>query len=235
MSETPIMMNCVPININNNIETFVSEDLLVPTSKDVEALNRFFLETNLVNTSTDSMDKIPNFAGPSNVNQPKAVNMPTMGPHTLKEPIRISLPDGVVPDGPFILLDKPLDDNNLKKCNNLKTPEDIVNKDLLNQAQNINHLSLENGLPVIPVYLNNNNGYKDTNVVNNDQVHFSPVVVEMPYNLPLNNIAQELPSDDYSPVKFKVGKGYKRRLFKKVLMWVSIALVIYLIFLLFKK
>jgi hypothetical protein len=234
MSETPISMNCVPINIdNNNIETFVSEDLLVPTSKDVIALNRFFLETDLEDSSSDSMNKIPHFAGPSNVAQPKMVNMPTMGPHTLKDPIRISLPDGVVPDSPFILLDKPLGDNNINKCNNLKTPEDIVTIDLLNQAQNINNLSVENGLPVIPVYLNNKDGYKDTNVVNNDLLQRKSVILNMP---PSNNsIAEELPGYGYNPIKFKVDKGCKRRILKKILMWVSIALIIYLIVLLFKK
>jgi hypothetical protein len=45
MSET---IQCIPVN---NVENFVSQDLLVPTSRDVVSLNRFLLEMNLDNSS----------------------------------------------------------------------------------------------------------------------------------------------------------------------------------------
>jgi hypothetical protein len=233
MSETPIMMQCFPVN--NNIETFVSEDLLIPTAKDVVELNRFLLETNLNDTSTNAMDQIPYNAGPTNVIQPNSKEMQVLMPHTLPDPIRISLPDGVVPDGPFILLDMPLKDSSINKCKQTKTPEEIITPDLLNQAQNINHISVENGLKPIPVLSANNIIQNNSNNQVNDS---PPIVVEMPYQLPLysnSSLAEEDPGEDYEPIKFKVSKGFKRTAFKKVLLWVSIALVIYLIVLLFKK
>lgn len=232
MSETPVMMQCFPVN--NNIETFVSQDLLIPIEKDVVQLNRFLLETNLSNTSTDPMNQIPYNAGPTNVIQPNKKDMQVLKPHTLAEPIRISLPDGVVPDGPFILLDKPLQDSNINKCKQTKTPEEIITPNLLNQAQNINHISVENGLKPIPV-LSDNTIQNNTNNQVNSSV---PIVVEMPYQLPLysnSSLAEEDPGSNYESVKFKVSKGNKRTVLKKVLLWVSIALVIYLIVLLFKK
>jgi len=232
MSETPVMMQCFPVN--NNIETFVSEDLLMPTQKDVLELNRFLLETNLNDTSTDPMSQIPYNAGPTNVIQPNKKDMQVLRPHTLPEPIRISLPDGVVPDGPFILLDMPLKDSSIIKCEQTKTPEEIITPNLLNQAQNINHISVENGLKPIPVISDNIIQNNSDNQVNNPV----PIVVEMPYQLPLysnSSLAEEDPGADYESVKFKVSKGKKRTMLKKVLLWVSIGLVIYLIVLLFKK
>jgi len=234
MSESPINMEYLPIN-SNMIEPFASEELLFPISKDVVELNRFFLESNLDDKTKGAMSEIPRLAGPTHVHQPKSTFMPTLSPHTLADPIKVAFPDGVSPnEDNFMLLDKPLEDSDLNKFKSSKTPEEIVTPEILNQAQNINHISVENGLKPIPHFLNDN---KPDSIKNTKVDSPVPIVVEMPYPLPLKSgsIPEEDAGDDYTPVKFKVAKGYKRTLIKKGLLWISVGLVIYLIVLLFKR
>jgi hypothetical protein len=255
MSENTIRMECFPVN--QNIENFSSDNLLVPTSKDVIELNKLFLETSLDNTSKDPMNAVPYFAGPSNVVQPKSQEMQFLHPHQLSGPIRISLPDGVEPDGPIILLDRPFNSNSNKDCN--KATEDSIKFDFINQNQNVNNISSQNGLPPVPNKLNNQNDKSTIPIVvtpvqenNNYSNNMSNPVNdtkfdlpshkddnEMPFQLPLNNVPQELPENNYTPKKFKAKSGNKsnnrKKMFKKILMWIAIALVLYLIYLIFKK
>ena len=267
MSENTIRMECFPVN--QNIENFSSDNLLIPTSNDVIEINKLFLETSLDNTSKDPMNTVPYFAGPSHVSQPKTQEMQFLNPHQLSGPIRISLPDGVEPDGPIILLDHPFNSNSNKNCNKGKASDDSITFDFINYNQNVNNISSENGLPPVPSILQDND-----NIDKNGKSTF-PIVIttppeikkysndmsnpkndtkfnlpsnkdikdnkdnkdnkELTFQLPLNNVPQEIPGSEYIPKKFKVASGNKKKMFKKVLMWVAIALVLYLIYLIFKK
>ena len=253
MSE--IRMECFPVN--QNIENFSSDNLLVPTSNDVIELNKLFLETSLDNTSKDPMNAVPYFAGPSHVTQPKSQEMQFLHPHQLSGPITISLPDGVEPDGPIILLDRPFNSNSNKNCNKGGAPEDSITFDFINHNQNVNNISSQNGLAPVPKLNNQNdkstipivvtpvqenkNYSNDMSNPKNDTKFDLPSHKddnEMPFQLPLN-VPQELPGKDYAPRKFKAASGNKtnnkKKMFKKILMWIAIALVLYLIYLIFKK
>jgi len=220
--------NCFPIVNENNIETFVDEEILIPIQDDVIELNKFFLEAALDNACSDALKNIPRNAGETNNVQPESKPMNLLTPHSLK-PILVQLPSNVKSDAPIILLDKPLDDSNAKVIK--KSPEQIVSPALLAHVQNINHISVENGLKPIPI-LSDPQGIKIKKTMEFDNP--SPVVVELPFKLPLQEVSEETP-DNYNPVLLKVGTGNKRKTFKKFIMYLCIALVIYLAYLLYTK
>jgi len=215
--------NCFPV-----VETFADEEILIPIQDDVIELNKFFLEAALDNACSDALKNIPRDAGETNNVQPESKPMNLLTPHSLK-PILVQLPNNVKSNAPIILLDKPLDDSHAKVIK--KSPEQIVSPALLAHVQNINHISVENGLKPVPI-LSDPLGIKIKKTMEFDNP--SPVVVELPFKLPLQEVSEETP-DNYNPVLLKVGTGNNRKTFKKFIMYLCIALVIYLTYLLFTK
>jgi hypothetical protein len=222
---------CFPIVNGNNIETFVNEEILIPVQDDMVELNKFFLEAALDDACSDAQINIPRDVGnyANNLN-PESHPMKLLTPQSLK-PILVQLPNNVKADAPIILLDKPLDDNNAKIIK--KSPEEIVSPALLSHVQNINHISVENGLRPVPI-LSDPQGMKLKSKNSMEFDNPSPIVVELPFKLPLQEVSEETPLN-YKSGLLKVSTGGKRKTFKKFIMYLCIALVIYLAYLLLSK
>jgi hypothetical protein len=131
-----------------------NQNLLVPIPDQVVELNRFILESNSNEIDNNSLINVPYFGGPVNY-QTSNKTMPVLQPHSLSDPILMSLPDEDVPNGPFILLNKSLEDGS--RCTSTKAPENIITNDFLFNTQNVIDLSKEYGLPPIPTLENPNN------------------------------------------------------------------------------
>jgi hypothetical protein len=150
---------------SNNFEMkFVgNNELLVPVSNDVVELNRFLLDSNAVNTDTNSLDQVPYFGGP--VSYAESNNpMPVLSLHSLSKPITVTIPENVAPDGPFILLNKALQEGS--RCTGTKPPESNITPDFLLNTQNVIPLSAEYGLPKVPMLQDPYNKLNITGVVN---------------------------------------------------------------------
>jgi hypothetical protein len=150
---------------SNNFEMkFVgNNELLVPVSNDVVELNRFLLDSNAVNTDTNSLDQVPYFGGP--VSYAESNNpMPVLSLHSLSKPITVTIPENVAPDGPFILLNKALQEGS--RCTGTKPPESNITPDFLLNTQNVIPLSAEYGLPKVPMLQDPYNQLNITGVVN---------------------------------------------------------------------
>jgi len=225
---------CFPIANGNNLETFTNEEILIPIQDDVIELNKFFLEAALDDACSDAQINIPRDVGSyANNFQPESHQMKLLTPYSLK-PILVQLPNNVKADAPVILLDKPLEDNNSKIIK--KSPEQIVSPALLAHVQNINHISVENGLKPVPI-LSDPQGIKlkskKTMEFDNPSL---PILVESPVQieLPIQEVSEETPLN-YKSGLLKVATGDKRKTFKKFIMYLCIALVIYLTYLLLSK
>ena len=150
---------------SNNFEMkFVGKnELLLPVSNDVVNLNRFLLDSNAVNTDTNSLSQVPYFGGP--VSYVESNNpMPVLTLHSLSKPITVTIPDDVAPDGPFILLNKALQDGS--RCTGTEPPESNITPDFLLNTQNVIPLSAEYGLPKVPMLQDPYNQLNITGVVN---------------------------------------------------------------------
>lgn len=219
-------MECVPIISKKNIENFASDELLIPLSNDLLEVNKFYFISNVDETNSDVMKNIPADAGPTNFNQPCANPMPTIGPNNVKKS-NLKITNDVKPNDVPVTQDKPLDDSNNKVK---KTPEEIITPELLAQNQNVNHISVENGLPPVPSIQNIKSSNQPV-VKSNDK----PVIVELPYQVPTEyGVGIETP-DNYKATVLKVTKGVKRKFFKKLIMYICIAVIIYLVYRLFSN
>lgn len=268
-----------------------NNNLIIPISDDVIELNRHLLESNLASTDNNAMDQIPYYAGA--VNYTKSNNpMPVLDHESLDKPITISLPDDTQINGPFILLNKALEDGS--RCTGTRPPENTITPDFLSHTQNVIQLSNENGLPNIPVLSDPNNKLNTTGIVNSnytikqlDNTDFTPsmttshqlaslsvprmnvpqmashemdepeIIVEInepklisnymasrqmnaPHNMASHQMNAPHNMDTPRVVTHHQNKMINtliknRNLIKKVLMWLSIALVIYIIYLILSK
>jgi hypothetical protein len=222
---------CVPIIFKKkNIEKFTSDELLVPLSNDLLEVNKFYYISNLDESNNDVMKNIPADAGPTNFSQPCPNPMPTIGPNSVKKS-NLKITNDVKPNDMPNFQDKPLDDSKNKVT---KSPEEIITPELLAQNQNVNHISVENGLPPVPSiqdYNLNNKTKKEPVVKLNDK----PVVVGLPLKVPTSyQVGIETP-EDYKETVLKVTSGVNKKFFKKLIMYICIAVILYLVYKLFSN
>jgi hypothetical protein len=193
---------------SNNFEMkFVGNtELLVPVSNDVVELNKFLLNSNAVNTDTNSLPQVPYFGGP--VSYTESNNpMPVLSLHSLTKPINVIIPDNVAPDGPFILLNKALQEGS--RCTGTEPPESNITPDFLLNTQNVIPLSAEYGLPKVPMLQDPYNQLNSTGVVNAshpltklDNTNFTPDMTTNSQFSMMNRQPPPMNPDQYSAMMY---------------------------------
>lgn len=248
---------CYPtVDNNHDVEGFKnsSDEVYFPNVPEVLQANQQFLNKMVGIDNNLISDQLPKQTAPTNVPQPEPVPMPVIKPNSLPRPVKIALPDGVAPNAPVLLLSRLPDDLKDETVMSL-SPDNTPSNNLDDNLKKSNIMSAENGLQPIPVVAAPS-GKPVVDQINTVVVSAPSSVSVVPV-VPVSAVSTKMIPDDTSkimtnrtadarivelpvetepaPQKLNIKKTHKRKFIKKVLMYVAIALVIYLIYLLFNE
>jgi hypothetical protein len=251
---------CYPtVDNNHNVEGFEnsSGEVYFPNVPEVLQANQQFLNKMVGIDNNLVSDQLPKQTAPTNVPQPEPVPMPVIKPNSLPRPVKIALPDGVSASAPVLLLSKLPNDLKDETVMSL-SPDNTPSNNLDDNLKKSNEMSVENGLPPVPVVAapSGKPVVDQINTVVVSAPSSVPVVPTVPV-VPVSAVSTKMIPDDApkrmanrtadarivelpvetepAPQMLNVKKTHKRKFMKKVLMYIAIALVIYLIYLLFNE
>lgn len=241
--ENKVEYNCYPTINNNEIETFqnMTGQIYFPDVPQVMQANQRFL-SNMIGIDNNMIsDRLPVETGPTNNPQPVKVEMPQIKPNSLPRPVTIALPDGVSPNAPILLLSS-LPEETTEQVVMAVSPSNTPNNNLDSNLKKVNEISAKSGLPPVPVV------GAPTGQAVIDQVNTAGLIpAEQDNRVPATRmlladsdvrearIVELPPASEKAPQNISIRKTHKRRYMKKLLMYIAIALVIYLVYLLFNE